>query len=154
VGVLYRSGSSFGGGTGGRESKDRELLPEESWTVRKVGDSILSAPSLVGLDDWFSKRDSALARSSHFPRTASRLLPTRWDGAHLRVVAGVEEDPVVLLNMLPVDRELLRESDPPLPRDDVRSSRRVWYAKGPVEEARFTDPVEVVDDIEFERSIS
>jgi hypothetical protein len=67
----------------------------------------------------------SLARSSHFPLTASRLLATRWPGVHRLVAAEEEEDPVGLeVNMLPLDWEPVRERDP-LDVDEVRSSSLV-----------------------------
>ena len=69
----------------------------------------------------------ARTRSSHFPRIASRLAPTRCVGVHrlvpvgkagailLPVVSGVTEE-----------AEPDRESVPTPPREDVRSKRRVW----------------------------
>lgn len=71
---------------------------------------------------------SARARSSHLSLTRSQLAPTRWPGVHLRV--GV---PVGELRMALVDCEPARDRDPL--REDVRSSKRFWYANGaPAEE--------------------
>ena len=79
----------------------------------------------------------SLARSSHLLRTASKLAPIRCDGAHRRVPVGV---PVPFGLNRPVDCELLRASVPAPPRvEEVRSSRRVWYAKGP---ETLPDPLE------------
>ena len=65
--------------------------------------------------------DSARARSSHFPLTASKLAPTRCVGAHLRVaVFPVGEAKIPFASW-----ELERDREP-LPREVVRSSRRVW----------------------------
>lgn len=92
----------------------------------EVGVSLLVPLSLEGLDGMLMSRGfSAFARSSHLPRTASRLLPTRCDGVHLLVLAGVT-DPLGLGNIPLLDCELLRESDPPPPREAVRSKSRVW----------------------------
>ena len=90
-------------------------------------------------------------RSSHLPRTRSKLFPTRWAGVHLLGVTDAAEDPVVLVNRLILDWELLRDNGPAPLREDVRSNNRVWYAKG-AEELDF-GPVEALDDIGFERSI-
>jgi hypothetical protein len=66
----------------------------------------------------------SLARSSHFPLTASRLLVTRCPGVHL-LVAEEFEDPVgLVVKILLLDCESLRESVP-LEVDDVRSSNLV-----------------------------
>lgn len=46
-----------------------------------------------------------------------------------------------------LDKELERDSE------DVRSNRRVWYAKGSVELGLLELAEEEVDDVEFERSI-
>ncbi len=65
---------------------------------------------------------AARTRSSHLPRIASRLPPTRWAGVHRRVVLDVVEV------LLPVVRELTVEIEPDLERDPVfvepRSRRR------------------------------
>jgi hypothetical protein len=67
------------------------------------------------------------ARSSHFPRTVSRLFVTLWEGVQRRVDAGVADEPVGWDSMLiPPDWELLRERRPPPLREEVRSRRRVW----------------------------
>lgn len=65
-------------------------------------------------------KDSARARSSHFPRTASKLAPTRCVGAHLRVAVF----PVGEANIPLASCELDRDREP-LPREVVRSSKRV-----------------------------
>lgn len=52
-----------------------------------------------------------------------------------------------------LDCELLREKEFPRAIDEVRSSNRVWYAKGPGDDVDL-DPVEAFEDIESERSIS
>lgn len=54
---------------------------------------------------------SARTRSSHLPRTASRLPPMRWEGVHRRAVL------VVVDALLPVVRELTVETEPDLERD-------------------------------------
>lgn len=46
---------------------------------------------------------------------------------------------------------MLRDNGPAPLREDVRSNRRVWYAKGAEEPD--LEPVEAFDDTEFERSI-
>lgn len=94
-------------------------------TLSSVGDLI---PSLVGLAE-ASRDPSSFARSSHFPRITSRLPVTRCDGAHLR--AETADEPVGFdRSSIPMlDWELLRASE--LPRDDVRSKSRVWYANWP-----------------------
>lgn len=90
----------------------REAVLSESSLLRiSTGESILRA----------SREDSALARSSHFPRTASRLAPTRCVGAHLRVATL----PVGEFSIPLVTCELDRDRDPVPPRDEVRSRRRV-----------------------------
>ena len=87
-------------------------------------------------------------RSSHLPRVESKLLPTRWDGAHfLLIEAGL----FGLLRIPIPDCELLRDSEPPPPREDVRSRRRVWYANGAA--APDLEELEALEDVEFERSI-
>lgn len=98
-----------------------------------------------------SSKGASLARSSHLPRTASKLFVTRCEGAHLLVFIEEVEDPVGLVRMLVW--ELLRERALPPPLEDVRSSNLVWYAKGPDTDPGFglNEPPEVV---EFERSIS
>jgi hypothetical protein len=50
------------------------------------------------------------------------------------------------------DCEFERESDPPPPREDVRSKRRVWYAKGPKTEPDLGLD-EGLEETEFERSM-
>jgi hypothetical protein len=65
-----------------------------------------------------SRAASALALSSHFPRTVSKLFPTRCDGVHRLALAEVLPDPFEL----GLDIELVRENEPPLPlREEVRS---------------------------------
>ena len=61
------------------------------------------------------------------------------------------EEPVVLVRRLIFDWELLRDNGPAPLREDVRSNSRVWYAKGAEEPD--LEPVEALDDTEFERSI-
>ena len=87
-------------------------------------------------------------RSSHLPRVESKLFPTRCDGVHfLLIETGLFE----LLRIPIPDCELLRDSEPPPPREDVRSRRRVWYANGAA--APDLEGLEALEDVEFERSI-
>lgn len=77
-----------------------------------------------------SSAASAFARSSHLPRTVSKLFTTRCDGVH-RLAAC---NPFGLASGLEPparERELLRASGLTPLREDVRSRRRVWYAKAP-----------------------
>jgi hypothetical protein len=96
---------------GKRLDKVREGLESRAWG------------SSGGLGKSFSSETaSARTRSSHFPRTASILLPMRWVGVHRRdMVDGVEV-------LLPVVRELMVETEPDLESDPVwavpRSRRR------------------------------
>jgi len=91
---------------------------------------------------------ASLMRSSHFPRVESKLLPTRCDGVHfLLIEAGLFE----LLRIPIPDCELLRDSEPPPPREDVRSRRRVWYANGAA--IPELEKLEALEDVEFERSM-
>ena len=57
----------------------------------------------------------------------------------------------MLVMRLRFDWELLRVNGPAPLREEVRSNSRVWYAKGAEEPD--LEPVEAVDDTEFERSI-
>ena len=77
------------------------------------------------------KRSDASARalSSQRLRTESTLWLTRWLGVHLRVTEGAED---------PLDCDGWGKMPRPEPefelerdRDDVRSSRRCWYANAP-----------------------
>ena len=81
-----------------------------------------------------SSAASVFARSSHLLLTLSRLLPTRCVGVHLLVAVGVELAPVGVDKILPVRCEVLRDKDPWPDLEEVRSSRRVWYAKGAADE--------------------
>jgi hypothetical protein len=75
-----------------------------------------------------SRAASALARSSHFPRTVSNLIPTRCDGVHLLVpLARVPADPFELGIDIELvrDREFVLDEPPVPPREDVRSSSLV-----------------------------
>lgn len=101
---------------------------------------------------------ASLDRSSHFPRTLSilfRLLAARWVGFHRRVTVGVVP-PVGLVSIFVPAVEFVLASGfarAPLRVDAVRSSRRVWYANGPLTAPDRRDP-EFCEDIELERSIA
>lgn len=105
--------------------------------------SILNV-AFVGLTSWLLTALSERESSSHFPRTESMLLPTRCVAAHLRPPVADVGAP-----RTPVDFEIELERD----KDDVRSIKRVWYAKGSAEELCFEDDDDV-EDTEFERSMS
>ena len=109
--------------------------------------------SFVGLDEGVSSNiaSGSRERSSHLPRTRSKLFPTRWTDVHLLGVTDSVEEPVVLVKRLIFDWELLRDNGPAPLREDVRSNSRVWYAKGAEEPD--LEPDEALDDTEFERSI-
>jgi hypothetical protein len=93
-------------------------------------ESLLEKISLVGLVDLRPSSPApapALARSSHFPRTVSRLLPTRCDGIHLflrdeggiSALSGVEGAGWD-------DKDEFLDAEPRPVRDEVRSKSRVW----------------------------
>lgn len=94
---------------------------------------------------------ASLARSSHLPRTTSKLFATRCEGTHFLGLAEEPDVPVVFVRIPMPDCELLRESEVPLPLEVVRSRRRVWYAKGP--EDPDLELREALDGFEFEGSI-
>ena len=106
---------------------------------------------LAGSRSVESSKRGSLERSSHRPRPMSKLFPTRCEGVHRREVTGSTDDPVVLVRRLTLVCELLRDSELPPPREDVRSNKRVWYAKGA--EAPDREPLEALEGTEFERSI-
>lgn len=113
-----------------------------------------------------SRAASAFARSSHFPLTVSKLFVTRCDGVHRGLGAddpfgfARETDPPARA------RELLRASGLLPLREEVRSRRRVWYAKAPaelpvafeeMEPERSRELVDLEDALEFvdaDRSIA
>lgn len=78
----------------------------------------------------------------------SKLFPIRCEGVHRRGVTEAADDPVVLVRILTLDCELLRDSELPAPREDVRSNKRVWYAKGA--EAPDRVPLDELNGTEFE----
>lgn len=74
----------------------------------------------------------------------------RCVGVHLLVAEAVELPPVGVAKILPVRREALRDKDPCPVLEELPSRRRVWYAKGAVDEdAKGFEP----DEKESERSI-
>ena len=87
--------------------------------------SVLAELDVLAVDGVRSSCDSALDRSSHFPRTMSRLLATRCVGAHLLVALGVPLPPVGEARTPFLERVPARESEPVPLRDEVRSSNRV-----------------------------
>ena len=97
------------------------MEPDERWDGVRGG--LESGDSFGTLGKSFSSiTASARTRSSHLPRTASRLPPMRWEGVHRRVaLVGADV-------LLPVMRELTVETEPDLERDPVfvepRSRRR------------------------------
>jgi len=106
---------------------------------------------LPGSGSGASSKRGSLERSSHRPRPVSKLFPTRCEGVHRREVTESTDDPVVLVRRLTLVCELLRDSELPPPREEVRSNKRIWYAKGA--EASDRVPLEALEDTEFERSI-
>jgi hypothetical protein len=117
----------FEGGVGGRWSDDRGVEGiSVSWKVFPRVGGLLMDHSIGELGRMGFSSEVSLARSSHFPRTTSKLLPTRCDGVHLLVLVGVADDPFGFVKIPMPDCELLRDSDPPPPRDEVRSSSLVW----------------------------
>jgi hypothetical protein len=123
------------GGVVGRKS-DSALKLAESWgeSVLPVIGGLLLEPSLfVGDISKMSSPAASLTRSSHLPRTASKLFPTRCDGAHFLGLAEGPGVPVVFVRIPIPDCELFLCNELPLPLEDVRSRRRVWYANGPEE---------------------
>lgn len=130
VGVRWVSVLLGGGLDGLRSGLDIEPVgdarpEEEDDPVNEVGEDTRTP---VGEETLASSAFASLTRSSHFPRTVSRLLVTRCEGVQRRVEAGVADEPVGWARMLLrlPDWELLRERSPPPLREDVRSRRRVW----------------------------
>ena len=87
--------------------------------------SVLAELEVLAIDGVRSSCNSALDRSSHFPRTVSKLLATRCVGAHRLVALGVPLPPVGEASTPLRERVPARESDPVPLRDEVRSSNRV-----------------------------
>lgn len=109
----------------GREIEpDGEMRPDGGRSpVNEVGEDTRKDVGERG-SSLFASR----TRSSHLPRTVSRLFVTRCDGVQRRVEAGVADEPVGCVRILipPPVWELLRERRPPPLREAVRSRRRVW----------------------------
>lgn len=106
-----------------------------------------------------SNSASARTRSSHFPRTVSKLPPTRCVGVQRLVPVRVGEGDVApvstgLAEPTDPDREGVadRERVATLLREDARSRRRVWYAKVP--DVGLGDEVDAVEAVEFDLSMS
>lgn len=117
---------------------------------RPISDEIVLSTaegSAVDEDDEFWLE----VRSSHLPRTRSTLLATRWVDVHLLGVVDIVEEPVVLVSRLNDDDwELVLANELGPLRDEVRSSKRVWYAKG----AGGRAPLDGMEDKDSVRSIS
>lgn len=99
--------------------------------------------AFVGLAVWLFTFESDRESSSHFPRTASMLPPTRCVRSHLRLPVADVDGP-----RFPVPFEIEFDRD----SDNVRSRIRVWYAKGSTDELAFEDDDDV-DDTEFDLSM-
>jgi hypothetical protein len=133
------------------------------WSLEGIEDEALALSyelvalpktSFVGLErdeNWASSKRASLERSSHRPRTVSKLFPIRCEGVHRRGVTETTDDPVVLVRRFTLDCELLRDRELPAPREDVRSNKRVWYAKGA--EVPDREPLDELEGTELERSI-
>lgn len=118
--------------------------------IARVRPSVLAEPDVLAVDGVRSSCGSALDRSSHLPRTMSRLLVARCVGAHLLVALGVPLPPVGEARTPLLERVPVRERVPVPLRDAVRSSSRVWYAKGPT---ALVPVLELEDETESERSM-
>lgn len=156
IGVLCSSerGKALRGGLVDRCSDDVDDIDMASRRLPPYIGVLLPKSPLVGvlIEDKSSSPAASLVRSSHLPRVASRLFVTRCDGVHLLVLGGFPE-PVGLVRIPKPDCELLLERELPPPLEDVRSKRRVWYAKGPEATGPDLELEETFDEVEFERSI-
>lgn len=134
VGVRCTSSSLVGleGGVDGRRSGRAmepvgDMRPDDGYGLSPVNEVGEDTRTDVGEATRGCSLFASRARSSHFPRTVSRLFVTRCEGVQRRVEAGVADEPVGCERMLiPPDWELLRERRPPPLREAVRSRRRVW----------------------------
>ena len=142
-------------GVVGRKSDNAAGSLARSWgrSMPPIINGLVLEPSPFELSDelTLSSPAASIARSSHLPRTASKLFATRCEGAHFLGLA-VELVPVVFVRIPMPVCELLRDNELPLPLEVVRSKRRVWYAKGPEEDPNL-EFREASDDFELEGSI-
>jgi hypothetical protein len=132
-GVLCTVGSGDAARTGGVSGRATSTDRRRSRSGGVTGSS--SRASALGGRP--SSAASAFARSSHLPRTVSRLFATRWDGVQRRtalgpavpapIAAGAGAPPLTVPKKLRVC-ELEREREPGAPpvREVVRSSSFCW----------------------------